>query len=831
MKNIQTFTLKEINKAMNGALIALNDPEAEIHEIVIDSRRFIKGDKALFFALVSDSNDGHKYLTECYQKGVRNFVISVLPGNLKELKDANVILVKNTRKALQMLGSNHRKKYSIPIIGITGSNGKTIVKEWLYQVLYEQKNIVKSPKSYNSQIGVPLSVWQINNKHDIAIFEAGISKEDEMANLQKIIDPTIGIFTNIGRAHDENFNSTEDKVDEKLELFKKSKCIIYCKDHEIISERIKNHALCKKVKCFTWSTTSKADLIIDSISKRGGKTKITATYNSKSQSISIPFIDDASVENAIHCWATLLYLGFKNSFFSARFANLSPVAMRLELKQGINQCSIINDSYNSDLDSLRIALDFLNQHKQPKKKTIILSDILQSGINETSLYMQVAEMLKEKNINRIIGIGDSISRRANDFEMDKEFYLNTDEFLMKYTASMFHNEVILLKGARHFQFEKISKLIQQKSHETQLQINLNALVQNLNFFRSKLKPETKVMAMVKAFSYGSGSYEIANILQFQNADYLAVAYTDEGIELRKAGIMVPIMVMNPDPNSIEQIIQYNLEPEVYNFRILDEIIKLMNTDYAEEKWEIPIHIKLDTGMHRLGFVEKDQKELCSKIHHNPRLKIKSVFSHLAGSDNPNMDDFTRKQFSLFENYADQIQALTGQSFLKHILNSSGVMRFTDKQYDMIRVGLGLYGISPDKNTAEQLQHVSSLRSIISQIKEINKGEGVGYDHSWIANKKTTLAILPIGYADGLSRSLSNEKGFVIVNNTKAPIVGNISMDMCIADITGIEAKEGDEVIIFGQELPIELLAENMNTIPYEVISSISQRVKRVYHFE
>ncbi|MBL7882891.1 MAG: bifunctional UDP-N-acetylmuramoyl-tripeptide:D-alanyl-D-alanine ligase/alanine racemase [Bacteroidia bacterium] len=825
------YTIHNISSIVNGNIHRNNDLNVEIKNLLIDSRKLANAETSLFFAIKGERHDGHAYIIELYEKGVRNFIVSTLPENIQKLEQANFILVNDTLSALQTLCAHHRKQFHIPIIGITGSNGKTIVKEWLYQLLREDKSIVRSPKSFNSQVGVPLSVWQLNEEHNLGVFEAGISMPNEMKALEKIIQPTIGLLTNIGQAHDENFENQNQKVKEKLKLFTHAEALIYCKDYLSVHNYIQEDKAFQSLKTFAWSKKSRADLLVGRITKTAVETEIQAIYKNDFIRINIPFTDEASIENAIHCWAMMLYLGYENDVIADRMKLLSPVAMRLELKEGINNCSIINDSYNSDLGSLSIALDFLNQQKQHPKKTLILSDILQSGRNEEALYKDVAELIHKKGISRLVGIGEAITSQANQFNIEKTFFKSTTEFLQQYNNSFFRDETILLKGARAFGFESISKVIQQKAHETVLEINLNSIVHNLNYFRSKIKADTKIMAMVKAFSYGSGSFEIANILQFHRVDYLAVAYADEGIELRKAGITMPIMVMNPEEQSYDAMIHYNLEPEIYSFRVLNLFEETLKRSEIKNSQPISIHIKLDTGMHRLGFEENDINELIVRIKNNKSLNIKSIFSHLAASDESEHDDFTWLQIKKFNVMSEQIKTHFTQPIIKHILNSAGISRFPDAQFEMVRLGIGLYGIGANATEQAQLQNVSTLKTSISQIKNIPANETIGYSRKGVATRDIQIATVPIGYADGLSRKLSNGKGKMIVKGQVAPIVGNVCMDMCMIDITDIKANENDEVIVFGDALPITEVASDIGTIPYEVLTNVSRRVKRVYYQE
>jgi alanine racemase len=825
------YTIEEITAIVKGKLLVQAPQSEEIEELLTDSRKIVHAETCLFFALKGDRHDGHRFIESCAGQGVSNFVVSEFKDAWKSLS-ANFIVVADTLDALQQLATHHREQFSIPVIGITGSNGKTIVKEWLYQLMRDDKNIVRSPKSYNSQTGVPLSVWQMSEEHNLAIFEAGLSQPGEMGRLEKIIQPTTGIFTNIGSAHDENFDNQNLKVIEKLRLFQSCDTLIYCKDYNTIQLEIsKVDFLPRKLKFFTWSRKTKADLQIGRVNKSSDETEVQGIFENRFLKIRIPFTDDASIENAIHCWATMLFLGYASDVIDERMMLLSPVAMRLELKEGINDCSIINDSYSSDIGSLTIALDFLNQQKQHDKRTVILSDILQSGKNEEALYKEVAELLEAKNIDRMIGIGTAITRQRKQFSIPHSFYIDTDDFLRSFTPVDFNDETILLKGARIYGFEKISKVLQQKAHETVMEINLNALVHNLNYFRSRLKIGVKTMAMVKATSYGSGSFEIANILQFHHVDYLAVAYTDEGVELRKAGISLPIMVMNPEMQSFETMISYKLEPEIYNFRLLNQAAEVLQKHTGGDGFIFPVHIKLDTGMHRLGFEEREMNELLIRIKNIRKLKVQSVFTHLAATDESEHDGFTNKQLEKFERMSERIQKDFSYPILRHALNSAGIIRFNESQFDMVRLGIGMYGFASTWHEQRQLQHVATLRTTISQIKNVPAGETIGYNRSAKLTSDTTIATVAIGYADGINRKLSNGKGSMMINGKLAPIIGNVCMDMCMLDITNVPAKEGDEVIVFGVDHPVTEMSKTLGTIPYEILTGISQRVKRVYYQE
>lgn len=834
------YTLNDIALACSPATVFPQMKENNNHVIthlVIDSRSATFSAGVLFIAIQGERHDGHIFIRDLYQQGIRSFMISEnAEAYRKDCPEATFVVVKDTLAALQQLAASHRSKFHFPVVAITGSNGKTIVKEWLWQLLRDDYSIVRSPKSYNSQVGVPLSIWLMNESHSLGIFEAGISRPDEMGKLNAIVQPDIVLVTNIGSAHDENFPDRLSKAREKLRLSKNAKCIIYCKDDAALNSEV----AATGIPTFTWSRKIKADLQISKVSKSRPEdaagntlteTVIQGIYNNSFHSITIPFTDDASVENAILSWAFLLHIGKAEEMVTRRFAQLAPVAMRLELKGGLNNCSVINDSYNSDVGSLAVALDFLNQQQQHPKRTLILSDILQSGRDEHELYAEVASYVKTKGVNRFIGIGSALTRQRELFsDLPCEFFAGTAEFIASFESSWFHNETILLKGARAFEFENISRLLQQKSHETVLEIDLSAMVHNLNYVRSRLNPGTKLMVMVKAFSYGSGSFEIANILQFHRVNYLAVAYADEGSDLRRSGISLPIMVMNPEEQSYDTMIANKLEPEIYSFRVLQlfEEAARKYRKYHPETDPIPVHIKFDTGMSRLGFSEQDLNELIVRLKNSRDLKIASVFSHLVASDESEHDEFTRKQVKQFTRISEEMKKHFAYPFLRHILNSSGILRFPDAQFEMVRLGIGLYGIAVEPEDQKHFRNVSTLRTTISQLRQVNAGETIGYSRKGIAIDNMIVATVPIGYADGLHRVLSNGKGKMWVNGKPAPIIGNVCMDMCMLDVSGINCKEGDDVIVFDAEHSIEELAKDMGTISYEVLTNVSPRVKRVY---
>lgn len=830
------YTVAEAAKAMGGKLMSKQEVDLTFSELLLDSRKLTHPAQTLFFALSGLKLDGHNYIAELYQKGVRCFVVTQ-EQHTENFPGANFILVKDTVAALQKLAGYHRSKFKLPVIAVTGSNGKTIVKEWLYQLLHEDYHIIRSPKSYNSQIGVPLSLWLMSNKNNLGIFEAGISEPDEMSRLEKIIRPTIGVFTNIGEAHSEGFLNIKHKTKEKLTLFTKCEVLIYCKDYPDINQSLGeiNSLRDEPLHTFSWSMNAQADLTVGSVMQKDNRSFIHSIYKGKDLDFDIPFADKASVENAIHCACVMLYLGKDFETICKRMKHLTGIQMRLEMRDAINHCTLINDTYNSDIGSLKIAIDFLKQQNQHPKKTLILSDILQSGRGEVELYSEIATLLQENKVDRLIGIGPSLSRQKKLFEKNKplqlEVYESTDEFLQNLDSKTFHSEIILLKGARKFCFEVIVKFLERKAHETVLEINLNALVHNLKTYQQLLKPSTKIMAMVKAFSYGSGSFEIANVLQFNRVDYLAVAYTDEGVELRKNGINLPIMVMNPEQRSFETMIQYDLEPEIYSLAMLDSFAEVLSILRKGEQPPYHIHVELETGMNRLGFSKQDIPSLIARIKNNHQLHVASVFSHLAASEDQSYDQFTNQQISTFEELGKQMCEQFHYKILRHVLNSSGITRHTKAQFDMVRLGIGLYGIDGSNKLAGKLMPVSNLKTTISQIKHVKKGETVGYGRVGKVTKDKTIATIAIGYADGLSRKLSNGAGHLLVNGKLAPVIGNVCMDMTMLDITGITAAEGDEVIVFGAHPTVQQIAEAAETIPYEILTGISARVKRVYFQE
>lgn len=813
-----TLSIRNIIPIIKAKFVGTNDV-AIIDAVSIDSRSLQNSESTLFFAIIGPNNDGHKYVAELLENGVVNFVVNYIPSNLQG--KANFLVVENTLQALQTFAATYRSDFDFPIIGITGSNGKTIIKEWLNFLLSPDYNIIRSPKSYNSQVGVPLSVLGINEKHNLGIFEAGISTVNEMVNLQRIIQPTIGILSNIGSAHDEGFHDAGEKIKEKLKLFSSVEVLIMNKNRTI--EAFLN----PKIKTFTWSSEDgKADVFV--IAKESSdKTELKITFQKLCFKITIPFADQASIENAMHCLMVMLYFRYDQDIIQQRMTMLYPVEMRLKVKNGINNTTLIDDSYSSDFQSLKIALDFLESQKQYKKKTLILSDIFQSGLVTDELYSQVSHLIVSNKINRVIAIGKTISGFKSKFPNCIAFE-TTEKFLEGMDKISFENETILVKGARHFHFEEIVASLEEKTHETVLEINLNAISHNLNFYKSKLQPQTKLMVMVKAFSYGNGGFEVAKLLSHHKVDYLGVAFADEGISLKNAGIDLPIMVLNPENTSFAAIIQHQLEPEIYSIKGLTAFLKI-----AEQKKlkNFPIHIKLDTGMHRLGFEEENIDELIAKLKDNKTVQVKSILSHLATSDDMKFIDFTLSQIKLYEKLSSKLINELQIQPIRHILNTSGISNFPQAQYDMVRLGIGLYGVSNDEEEQKLLENVGTLKSIISQIRTIEAGESVGYGRRFMAEKQTKIATIPIGYADGISRHWGNGVGYVVIKNKKAPILGSICMDMLMVDISEIDCKEGNEVIIFGENPTVSYMAKKLETIPYEIMTSISQRVKRIFYRE
>ena len=811
----------------------IGETDAQIGWLLTDSRSLCFPEETLFFALKSTRNDGHRYIEDLYRRGVRNFVVEAKGiaeycpnGSVTSMADANFLIVPSPLAALQRLAERHRDEFNIPIVGITGSNGKTMVKEWLYQLLLPSQKIVRSPRSYNSQIGVPLSVWLLNEQTEIGIFEAGISQPGEMMALRDIIQPTIGVLTSLGSAHQENFRSMEEKCLEKLELMHDTEAMVYCSDNDIVSRCIRRMQY--KGEKIAWSQCDEqVALFVKRIENKGQSARITYIWQGEENTYSIPFIDEASIEDTITCAAVALRLGLTPGQLADRMPKLEPVAMRLEVKEGQRGCLLINDSYNSDVNSLDIALDFMQRRESAGSltKTLILSDIFQTGTTPDKLYAQVSDLAVKRGINKFIGIGPELSAQADRIQIaDKQFFADVNHFLSSDAFAALHHELILLKGARPFGFDQITEQLEQKVHETILEVNLNAVVENLNYYRSFLKPETKMVCMIKADGYGAGAVEIARTLQDHRVDYLAVAVADEGVTLRKAGITANIMIMNPEMTAFKTMFDYDLEPEVYSFRLLDALIKAARKE-GITGW--PVHIKLDTGMHRLGFDPvDDMDELIDRLKHQNAVIPRSVFSHFVGSDSDDFDAFSAQQFALFEEGSSKLQSAFSHKILRHIDNSAGIEHFPERQLDMCRLGLGLYGIDSRDNRI--LNTVSTLKTTILQMHHVPAGETVGYSRKGKLDRDSVIAAIPIGYADGLNRHLGNRHGYCLVNGQKAEYVGNICMDVAMIDVTDIPCQEGDQVEIFGEHLPVTVLSDAIDTIPYEVLTGVSNRVKRVY---
>lgn len=824
--------LNSITKKINCEVFGDRKENFKVKNLLFDSRKLGYCDGTIFFAIKTLSNNGEKYIPELYIRGVRVFVIENLPNDISFYEDACFILVENVIDALQSFAKIKRETFNNPIIAITGSNGKTIVKDWIIQLIDNDKKVCHSPRSYNSQIGVALSVWNLKQDDELGVIEAGISQKGEMIKLEEIIKPRIGIFTNIGDAHQVYFNSIEEKINEKLILFNNCETIIYCSEKKDIQKQIKDKFKDKKINLIGWGFDKDSIFKIKEISTKKNSSTIYYIYKGEESCFTIPLIDKASIENSINAYIACLLIGINKETLNLRTKSLQSLEMRLEMKEGINGTLIINDSYSSDLMSLDIALTFLNQQNSELQKTAILSDITQSFIDEKELYNAINKLLISKNINRLIGIGNGFIRNKSILTIENTVYSSTEEFLKKCHLKDFKDQIILIKGARSFCFEKISRFFEKKVHETVLEVNLTAIAHNVNYYKTKLKEGVKLMTMVKAHSYGSGGYEIASTLVNQKVDYLTVAFADEGVELRNNGINLPIMVMSPEEESIAKIIHYDLEPEVYSIKILKELIGAKK-DYERIGSIKPlnIHIKLDTGMHRLGMEEKDMENLINILRKNPDIKIKSIFSHLAGADNPELDFFTYEQIKRFELMSQMIMKAFTYPILRHIENSAAITRFPEAQYDMVRLGIGMYGIGVDEEEQKKLRYVHRLKTIITLTREIKKGESVGYNRNFIAKEDMTIGVIPIGYADGLNRKRGNGNGKVWVNGFLAPIIGNICMDMCMIDLTGIEFSEGDDVVIFGEEYSVNNIAKELGTISYEIFTTVSTRVKRVFYQE
>jgi alanine racemase len=804
---------------------------AENHSIkylLHDSRRVSEGTASIFFALKTTHGNGHRFVADAWKKGVRNFIVSETV-EAETLPDSNIILVEDSLAALQKIAAHHRRQFNIPVIGITGSNGKTIVKEWLYQMLQQDYRIVRSPKSYNSQVGVALSVWQLNAEHNLAIFEAGISKHGEMDKLEEMIRPTTGILTNIGSAHGENFENDRRKAEEKIRLFRKAETVIFPSGDETAAAAI--HAWNEaEFQTLSWGEGGNATLRVKNLDKGDSSTTIGIIFRQKEFSVTIPFTDEASVSNALTCTCVLLAVGYEPAIIQQRLSLLHPVDMRLQLNHGINNCLIINDSYSADLTSFRIALEFLKQQSPGLTRTVVVSDFIESGMADEQLYGEVASLLQRYGVTKVYGIGQRIGnyleKKSSDFGFTS--YPSTADFITHFKSSWFYNEAILVKGARVYEFEQIAKLFERKVHQTVLEINLNALSHNLKEYQKILQPGTRLMAMVKAFSYGSGGAEIASVLQYHNVHYLGVAYADEGVELVRSGITLPIMVLNTEESTFHAVVEYNLQPVLFSFDVLHSLESYLE---AQGLKEYPVHIEIESGMNRLGFGSHETEALARYLSQSKTFRVQSVFSHLAASEDPSQDDFTLQQAETFRQAASILERTLGTPFIRHIANSAAIFRHPGLQMDMVRLGIGLYGIETVESELD-LQAAATLRSTIAQVKHLKKGESVSYNRRWVAPEDSVIATVRIGYADGYWRRFGNGVGKMWVRGTLAPVVGTVCMDMTMIDVTGLpEVREGDEVIVFGREVPVQEVARWAQTIPYEIMTSVSQRVKRVYFHE
>ena len=821
-----TYTIEKVTTLIGAHRFGTAD--ANIGFLLTDSRSLCFAEETLFFALKSGRNDGHNYISDLYRRGVRNFVVQDVPAGYSTVyPDANFLKVADSLVALQRLAERHRDEYDIPIVGITGSNGKTIVKEWLYQLLSPEMKVTRSPRSYNSQIGVPLSVWLLNEQSQVGVFEAGISEPGEMLALRDIIQPSIAVLTFIGDAHQKNFTSLEEKCREKVILFHDAKTIVYCKDDTIVDEIVNESQY--KGENLAWSMNDDSvPFFVESVEKKELNSVIHYTWRGEEGEYTLPFIDEASVRNSVTTAVVALHLGLSKTLLAERMQSLEPVAMRLEVKEGQHGCTLINDSYNSDINSLDIALDFMNRRPDHKGlgRTLILSDIYQTGEPLDELYAEGSSLAVQRGVTKIIGIGAQIMDHADLIKVKEKFFFHdVTSFIHSAVFESLHDEVILIKGARRFGFDSITELLVKKVHETILEVNLSGVVKNLNFYRSFMRPETKLVCMIKADAYGAGAVEIAKTLQDHRVDYLAVAVADEGVTLRKNGITSNIMIMNPEMSAFKTMFDYDLEPEVYSFRLLDALIREAQKEGISN---FPVHIKLDTGMHRLGFDPmQDMPELIDRLKSQSALIPRSVFSHFVGSDSDSFDDFSAEQFRLFCHGSELLCKAFPHKILRHIDNSAGIEHFPERQLDMCRLGLGLYGYDSRDNS--MINNVTTLKTTILQIHDLKAGETVGYSRRGTLERDSRIAAIPIGYADGLNRRLGNRHCHCLVNGKEAEYVGNICMDVAMIDVTDIDCREGDQVIIFGEELPVTVLSDAMETIPYEVLTGISNRVKRVYY--
>ncbi len=820
------YTSSEISNILS---LPVSDKNHNISFLLTDSRSLLFPEKTLFFALQTATNDGHRYIRSLYDRGVRCFCSTYIPEDMAAITDAEFFIVDNPLEALQKIASNHRHKFDIPVIGITGSRGKTIVKEWLTALLSEDYNITRSPRSYNSQIGVPFSVWKLHEATTLAIFEAGISERGEMKALAEIISPEIGVFTSLNSEHAAGFSSITEKCFEKALLLTGAKCVIYCGDdihiRKVMTETREN------ATDIWWSTVdTDAPLFISSCRKEKQTSILHYIYGAQESIITLPFTKQYEIDNAIHCLGAMLYLGISRDTISQRMAKLKKVDTRLNVIEGINDCMIIEDSFTTDIDSLSPTLDFMSRRLTPHHSTtVILSDLNIHSVSESDAYTRLGQILNNKKTDRFIGIGNTISKYAHLLPENAQYYPDTNTFLSAVRSRDFVSSLILIKGAQEFQFYRITDMLEARQHETILEVNLDSLVHNFNLFKSKVNSSTGIVCMVKASGYGAGSYELAKTLQSQGAAYLAVAVLDEGVDLRRAGITMPIMVLNPKVVNYHQLFAHRLEPEIYSLEILDEIIAEGGRHGIKD---YPVHIKLDTGMHRLGFLERDIPVVIEKLLNQDVIRVASVFSHLAAADAPEMDDYTMLQFNIFERCSTMLQTALSYRVKRHILNSTGITRFPQYQYDMVRLGICLYGIPTlDDGSQTGLQQVSSLSTAIISIKDWPAGTTIGYNRRGVCHRDSRIATIPIGYADGINRHLGNGNMKVLVNGHRCPTIGNVCMDACMIDVTDVDCSVGDRVEIFGDNIPVDELAKTLDTIPYEVLTSVSSRVKRTYYRE
>jgi alanine racemase len=859
---------------LGGTLLQAPALDDALATLLLDSRRVGLTEGAVFFALRGPRHDGHQHLAALYAKGVRLFVVSYPPASLAPFAGAGFVQVTDTLAALQALAARHRAAFTQPVWAITGSNGKTIVKEWLAQLLAPDEDICRSPKSYNSQVGVPLSVWELApGRHTLGIFEAGISERGEMNRLAQIIRPTHGIFTTLGTAHDAGFASEAEKLGEKLRLFEQPgfELLVYCADQPAVHAAVQARGL----PALAWTRHAAPGAALrfrlkpnsagtTTVRVRLGDANAAAHFPAEQLALraasrfTLPFADEPSVENALHCLAVLLWRqldptkALAPAEIQRRLLRLQPVAMRLEMKAGRHGCYLLDDTYNNDLAGLSLALDALSRQARPGGRTLILSDVLESGLSGPELYSRVAALIQAHGVTRLIGVGEAISVELGRVKVDVgnathklqdetgaqysalniQTFPTTEDLLAELRPLDFQNETILVKGARRFGFERIVAALQQPQHGTVLEVNLDALTHNLQYYRQRLNPGTKLMVMVKAFAYGSGSYEVASLLEFQRADYLAVAYADEGQQLRDNGISLPIMVLNPGPDSFSQLRRYRLEPEVYSLERLHDYLQAAREASADGAGPLPpLHLKLDTGMRRLGFAEEELPDLLALLAaHRTALPVAGIMTHLAAADDPSHDDFTRQQLATFGRMAAAIEDVVGYPTLKHALNSAGIRRFPEAQLDMVRLGVGLYGVEAGAEDAANLLPVSTLKTTISQIKTLPAGTTVGYGRRGAATAhERRVATLAIGYADGYDRRFSNGQGLVLLHGRRAPVVGSVCMDMVMVDVTDVpEARAGDVAVVFGQGLSTSELAQRIGTIPYELLTNVSERVKRVF---